>query len=80
MEWCPLVGKWQLFLSVMFSEVLPGGIIRCSGVTWWISGLTRWHSYLHAVLRINSIGYFIFGPHAQVLPIYSLIYHDNVDL
>ncbi len=24
----------------MFSEVLPGGIIRCNGVTWWISDLT----------------------------------------
>ncbi len=47
-----------------FSEVLPGGIIRWSGVTWWISGLTRWHSYFHAVLLINSVRYFIFGPHA----------------
>ncbi len=25
--------RWQLFSSGMFSEVLPGGIIRCSGVT-----------------------------------------------
>ncbi len=62
--WISGFTRWQLFLSGMFSEVLPGGIVRCSGVTWWISGLTRWYSHFHAVLLINSIAYFIFGPHA----------------
>ncbi len=62
--WISGFTRWQIFSSGMFSAVLPRGIIRCSGVTWWISGLARWHSYFHAVLLINSIGYFIFDPHA----------------
>ncbi len=47
----------------------------------WCQLVDKWFDQVaqlvHAVLLINSIGYFIFG---YVLAMYSLIYYDHVDL
>ncbi len=68
MQWCHLVDNWFHQVSVIFiRDVFRGAPWRNNKMQWCHlveSGLTRWHIYFHAVLLINSIGYFIFGPHA----------------